>query len=477
MTKTNGKLYLSVFALAMMNVAAVMSLRGLPMMAVEGLTMFFYILFSSLLFLIPVSLVSAELATGWPQSGGVYRWVKEAYGVRTGFVAIWLQWLQNVIWYPTVLSFAAGALSYLFFDQSLATNRYFNLAVVIIVYWAATFINFRGVRMAGKFTTIGVIAGTLIPGALIIILGLIWWLAGNPVEFIASGSGDSLHFLPDFSKFSTISFLAAILLLFAGMEVGAVHVTELKTPAKDYPKAVFFAMFIIIIIFTLGSLSIAAVLPAAGIDLNSGIMQAFSDMFDKFHIGWLVPVLGFMTAFGAVAGVLAWIAGPSKGLLATAADGDLPPFMAKTNQYGVQKNILLIQGIIVTVLSLIFLIMPTVSSAYFVLSILTISPYLIMYFLLYISFIKLRYTQPNVPRAFKLPGGKVGMWLIVGIGIIAVIFAFVIGFFPPAQLEVGSPTFYVFFLLGGVALFVILPVIIGYLKKPEWKTDQPEQTN
>ena len=85
--KTTVKI--GVFALAMLNVGAVMSLRGLPMMAKEGLSMIFYLLFASLLFLVPVSLVSAELATGWPRAGGVYRWVREAYGSGFGFTAIW----------------------------------------------------------------------------------------------------------------------------------------------------------------------------------------------------------------------------------------------------------------------------------------------------------------------------------------------------------------------------------------------------
>jgi len=471
MNQPNQKTYLTVFALAMMNVATVMSLRGLPMMAVEGLTMFFYILFSSLLFLVPVSLVSAELATGWPQSGGIYRWVKEAFGSKTGFVAIWLQWIQNVIWYPTVLSFAAAALSYLFFDKALAENRWFNFAVINIVFWAATLINFKGVKLAGRVTTIGVIGGTILPGLLIILLGFIWWFSGNPLEFLKPGAGVTVSFLPDFSKFSTRAFLGGILLLFAGMEVGAVHVTELKNPAGQYPKAIFIAMFIIIIIFTLGSLAIAAAMPAADIDLNAGILQAFQDLLHKFGIGWLVPVIGFLLAFGALAGVLAWIAGPSKGLLATATDGDLPPFMARLNKFGVQRNILIIQGTIVSVISFVYLVMPDVSSAYFILSILTISPYLVMYFLLYITFVKLRYSQPNVQRAYKVPGGKAGMWIIAGIGLVAVLFAFIIGFFPPAQLTVGSPVFYVWFLIGGVALFVLMPIIIGFLKKPEWKTN------
>ncbi len=232
MTNLKKKAYLGVFALAMMNVATVMSLRGLPMMAEEGLTMFFYILFSSLLFLIPVSLVSAELATGWPQTGGVYRWVKIAFGARTGFVAIWLQWLQNVVWYPTVLSFAAGALSYLFFDNTLAENRFFNFAIIVIVFWLATLVNFKGVKLAGKLTTIGVIGGTIIPGLLIISLGIIWWLSGNPLEFLKAAPGETVTFLPNFSKFSTVAFLGGIILLFAGMEVQAVHVADMENPAK-----------------------------------------------------------------------------------------------------------------------------------------------------------------------------------------------------------------------------------------------------
>ncbi len=469
MNKINSKVTLTVFALTMLNVAAIMSLRGLPMMAKEGLTMFFYLLFASLFFLVPVSLVSAELATGWPQSGGVYRWIKEAFGSRWGFTAIWLQWIQNVIWYPTVLSFAAGALSYLLIDQSLANSKFFNLAVILIVYWSATLISLRGMKTSGKITTYGVICGTLIPGVFVIILGILWFVMGNKLEFLNPETHQAIKFFPDLSNFNSIAFLAGIVLLFAGMEVGAVHVTELKNPKKQFPKAVFSAMFIIIIIFTLGSLAIAAVMPAKDIDLNAGIMQGFNELLTKFNIHWLLPVIGLLVAFGAVGGVLAWIAGPSKGLLATATNGDLPPFMAKTNKNGVQRNILIIQACIVTIVSLVFLIMPTISSAFFILSILTIAPYLIMYFLLYCAAIRLRYSQPNVERTYKIPGGKFGMWVVAGIGLLAVVFAFFIGFFPPEQIAVGSPTFYVIFLIVGVLVFVAAPLIIHQLKKPSWK--------
>lgn len=135
-----AKKKISVMTLAFMTVAAVVSLRGLPMMATEGLSMLFYIGFCVIFFLIPASLVSAELGGAFAdRQGGVYTWVSEAFGSRWGFVAIWLQWIQNVVWYPTVLAFAAGALAYLFMKPDLAAAGWYNTAIILIVYWAAHF--------------------------------------------------------------------------------------------------------------------------------------------------------------------------------------------------------------------------------------------------------------------------------------------------------------------------------------------------
>ena len=110
--KVSTKHKLGVFILAMLTFSVIASLRGLPSMAEYGLSSTFYYLLVAIVFFIPVSLISAELATGWPKKGGIYLWVKEAFGQRWGFFAIWLQWIQNVVWYPTVLAFAAGALAF-----------------------------------------------------------------------------------------------------------------------------------------------------------------------------------------------------------------------------------------------------------------------------------------------------------------------------------------------------------------------------
>lgn len=474
-----AKKKISVMTLAFMTVAAVVSLRGLPMMATEGLSMLFYIGFCVIFFLIPASLVSAELGGAFAdRQGGVYTWVSEAFGSRWGFVAIWLQWIQNVVWYPTVLAFAAGALAYLFMKPDLAAAGWYNTAIILIVYWAAHFMTLMGTDFAAKMTKWFMLLGTMLPGALMIGLGIVWVVQGNPVEFLkaADPSGTSVtselahaRLFPHITGLSTISFLAGIILLFAGIEVQAVHANDMKTPSKDYPKSMFMAAIIIFALFTLGSLAIATVVPAKDISLTAGLMQAFESLLDKFGLKWATPIAGLLVAFGAIGGVMAWIGGPSRGLLQTAQEGEIPPFLAKTNAKGVQVTILLVQGVIVSTLATIYLLFKDVSVAFFILSAMTVTLYLVMYMLMYAAAIRLRKTQPDLPRSYKVPGGMGGMWAVAGIGFAAVLFAFVVGFVPPSQLKIGSPELYVGLVGGGLVVFIGLPLLIHAFKKPSWR--------
>lgn len=465
---------ITTWQLASMTAAAVISLRGLPMMAQEELTMFFYIFFATFLFLIPAALVGAELGSAFAdKGGGVYTWVKEAFNQRLGFVAIFLQWIQNVVWYPTVLGFAAAAIAYLINKPDLSQNGLFVGLFSIGMYWFATLLTFRGTSLISRITSQGFLLGTVLPGIVIIVMAVIWIIDKNPIAFEHIPSSvsqivnlDAVHhvhprFFPHIKGMSDIAFLAGILLLFAGVEVHAVHAQELKNPQKQFPIAMFIAALISFVLFTLGSLAVAVVTPYDQINLQAGLLVTFQELFTHYHVGWLTNILGLLVAFGALAGVMSWISGPSRGLLWTARDGQLPDFMKKTNKNGVQINILFIQGIIVSILSSLYIIMDDVSVAFFLLSALTIGLYLLMYMMMYLAGIRLRYSQPDLPRSYKIPGGNFGMWVIAGIGFLAVLFSFAVTFFPPSQLPVGSPGFYTGLVITGTVIFFAIPFIIS----------------
>ena len=235
------KKVLSTLSLVMINVAAIGSIKNWPLIAEYGFASMFFYLLAALIFFFPVSLVSAELATGWPKAGGIYNWVKEAFGHRTGFLAIWLLWIENVFWYPTVLSFIAATLAYIF-KPELAENGTYMALTILTLFWGSTLLNLRGIRVSSWISSIGATLGTFIPASLIIGFALYW---------VVSGHGSAIPFsaralLPDLTHFDQIAFFTGILLSLAGMEMSAIHAGDVRNPQKDYPRAILFSALAIL---------------------------------------------------------------------------------------------------------------------------------------------------------------------------------------------------------------------------------------
>ncbi|MBO5922368.1 MAG: amino acid permease [Bacteroidaceae bacterium] len=469
MSTLTKSLKLGVATLAIMNVTAVVSLRGLPAEAEYGISSAFYYLFAAIVFLIPTSLVAAELAAMFQdKQGGVFRWVGEAFGKRIGFLAIWLQWVESTIWYPTVLTFGAVSLAFIGMDStadmSLASNKFYTLAVVLIIYWAATFISLKGMGWVSKVAKVGGLIGTIIPAALLVLLGIIYLATGGKSQMDFGGS-----FFPDITKLDNLVLASGIFLFYAGMEMTGIHVKDMENPSKNYPKAVFLGALITVLIFVLGTFALGIIIPQKDINLTQSLLVGFDNYFKYIKMSWLSPIIAIALAFGVLAGVLTWVSGPSKGIFAVGKAGYLPPFMQKSNNIGVQKNILLIQGGIVTLLSLLFVIMPSVQSFYQILSQLTVLLYLIMYLLMFAAAIYLRYNMKDTERPFRL--GKSGngmMWIISGVGFLGSLLAFVLSFIPPAQIAVGSSTVWYAVLFIGCIIVVGAPFVIYAMRKPSW---------
>jgi len=446
---------LNTFALTLLITGAIDSIRNLPATALFGSTLIFFFIFAAIVFLIPTALVSAEL-TANVDEGGIYKWAKLAFGKRTGFLAVWLQWINNLVWFPTILSFIAGTAAYLI-DPALAQDKYYMVAMILSLFWLLTIANLRGVHVSAKFTSFCAVTGLILPMILIIVLLLVWLIAGKPLQIQLNSS----TFFPSFSHSENWMALTAVMLGFAGMELASVHIKDVANPQKTFPRALAISCMIILATMMLGSLAIAFVLPYDQINLVNGTIQTFAYFLSAYHLNWLIPVLTIMLVIGSLGGVISWVISPIKGLGHAAQDGFMPPFFEKLNRHGVPQNLLLTQAVLVSIVCMAFLFLPSINASYWLLTALTTQLYIMMYVILFLSGMRLRSKMSYAKGYFVIPGKKTGSWLVCLLGLAGCAITLYVGFIPPSNINIGSSFNYEILFCSGL-LIMILPIIFFY---------------
>jgi glutamate:GABA antiporter len=453
--------YISWLALALMTTSSVASLRAAPTMAVYGLAAIFLYLIPAIVFLMPTALVSAELASGW--DGGVYNWVSQGISKPMGFLAVWCQFAMTIFYYPSLLAYVASTLAYVF-DPGLASSGLWTAAVIMVCFWSGVLVSSQGTKSVAGLASGGLIIGTLIPGILLVTLGVVFLGEGNQS---AAPMGAS-NLLPAWAGIASLVLIVNNFLSYSGMEMNAVHVSSLRNPAKEFPRSMFLACGLVLLIFILPAVAISWVIPSDQLSLTAGVMQAFDAFFAKFGIQYLTPVLGVMLVAASLGGMLTWLAGPSKGLLLISRqEGYLPPFLQKLNKHGVQQNIMVAQGVVTTVIALAYAFIPNVSSAYWIFSVITTQVYLIVYLLMFVAAVRLRRTQPDHPRGFRAPM----LFVLCLVGFVASIAALAIGFIPSSQFGGGNTLLYLLIVAGGVIIVgLLVPFLFYRFRKPSWRT-------
>jgi amino acid transporter len=450
-----SKRVLSVFSLVMINVIAVDNLRTLPISAQLGGSLVFYYLLAAAAFFIPVALVAAELATAYPTTGGLYVWIREAFGRRVAFITIWLQWIYNIVWYPTILVFIVTTMAYLF-SPAVAQNKLYLLGTTVGLFWAMTLLNCFGMKISSLVSTLGALFGTLLPMIGIALLGLLWIIQGRPLAMETP-----ITWLPDLSHLGNMSLFSAVLFGLLGIEMSAMHAEEVKNPQRDYPRALLYSTLIIFSTLVLGSLAIIVVVPNQELNVVSGLIDAYDLFFKAFHMPWMTPLTAGLIIIGGLSGVSAWIIGPTKGLLVSARDGCIPHSFTQTNRYGAPTRLLITQGVIFTVLSSVFILIDSINAAYWVLTVMCAQMALMVYVFMFAAAIKLRRLKTHQPGAYQVPGGMIGLWLCAGTGLLCCLFAIFIGFIPPTQIPIKSVPLFEAILISGLLLFVVIPWFVS----------------
>ncbi|MGO9854719.1 MAG: APC family permease, partial [Acidimicrobiales bacterium] len=423
----------------MMTVGSVGYLGSTPATSVFGLASVFLYVLPAFVFLVPVSLVAAELASGW--QGGVYNWVREGVSAPMGLLAVWCEFAQTIFYYPALLAYVAGTLAYVI-DPSLAANGVYNAVVIIVLFWGGVFISSRGVGLVARLSSSGTLIGTLIPGAILVALGVAYLLQGNH----SAAPLNTHHLLPAWTGIASVVLVVNSFFTYAGIEVNAVHVDDLSNPGRDFPRCIFLAMALVLAIFILPTLAIAWVIPEHQISFTAGVMQAFNRLFAHFGIGFAVPLVAIALAIGALAGMMAWLDGPSEGLLRIGREqGFRPPYFQKVNGQGIELRILTGQAMVITVIALLYAFIPNVSRAYWMFAVMATQVYLIMYVLMFIAAFRLRRKQPDHSRGYRAPA----LGLLCSVGAVSSVAALIIGFVAPSQFGHSNRLRYALLVLAG----------------------------
>ncbi len=463
-TITSSKSYFSIGTIVALNVATVINIYGFPSEAFYGLTSITFYIISLIIFLVPIALVSAELGSMFPQEGGIYVWVTNAFSHQTGFLATWLQWIQSIFFYPLSLTFAAVTFSYIFPDyisSELASNKVFIILFILIIFFLCTFIATKELKNVGNISKYGVWIGIIFPMILLVVLSFYYIIRGGQIEMNLSLS----NLIPRFNTIDQFVMAVSIMLFFSGLEVNGVHVYMMKNPTKDYPKALLWSCRISGLVYVLGTLSIAVVIPSKDLNITQSVITALKEYLTFAGIKLMVPVLSVALVFGVLANTQTWICGPSSAINYIAKHGHLPEIVKRQNKNGAPTTILGAQAVIVTIICLIYVFAPKVQQGYQMLLQITNAIYLTMYLILFTSFLKLRYKQKNISRPFKAGKNMFQAWCIALLGILSVALSFILCFFPPSQLGIAHKRIYIAILVCIYIILVLPPILYRYKKK------------
>jgi amino acid transporter len=459
---------IGIFALTMINLAAIMSLRNFTLMAPYGLGMVALFAIAILCFFIPTALISAELASTTAEEGGAYVWIKNALGAPVAFFCEWISFVTTIASITMTAVFLTSSMA-LTMGTAVSESHIFVFFGVVATVWTATFLSMRGVELASRIVTISTVVGAVVPSAALILLAAKWVLSGR--EMAISLSAQSL--CPNLLDFSNISFLAGLMFAFAGIEMSSYYIRDVRDPKRTFPRAVLISAALILIFFVLGSLSIAIAVPHDQIRIEAGAMQAIAALLGAANSSYLVPVFGFLIIFGAIAYIFAWISGPVRGLYAVRHAGFLPLILQKTDSTGLPVTLMLVQAAFVTVFAAFFLFAPSTSLCFWIINVSSSVLMLLFYACLFLSGAILRRRRSEKSNGhiyFSVPGGFYAVCALAAVGLVNVAFCVAVSFFLPIELF-GQMSQRAFAMTVAGTSFAMgcPPALFMAFRKPHWK--------
>ena len=430
--------------------------------AAIGNSQYFWWIFLIIAFCIPYGMISAELGTTYQSEGGMYDWVKRAFGPKWAARVAWNYWVNFPLW---IASLAVAVTDVIMGIMEIELSIFWLLVLQLAYTWIVSFL---GTQRIGESKWI-VNIGTFFKIAFMVGLGFLGIYvfvktgeSANPITSVAD-------LLPSLDL-AGLSFLSVIIFNFLGFEVVATFAEDMENPKKEIPKALIVGGVLMALFY---------ILPATGINIAmtledaeaSGITESFMILLTNLglpsdFVRIMVIVVGMMFIYTMVANIVSWSFGVNSVAKYSADDGGLPKIFSKTNRQGVPHMASIMNGVVASVIVIVGIILGEVSESasnlfwtFFSLSLVTL---LISYIPMFLAFLKLRKTD-KTERVYKVPGseGFVKVFAIVPfvLLILGVIFT-LFGDFSAEYISENMPL-----IIGVVVSFIVEEILVEKVKE------------
>jgi amino acid transporter len=387
--------------------------------AAIGNSQFFWWIFLIIAFLLPYGMIASELGTTYDDEGGLYDWVRRAYGKKWGSRVAWYYWINFPLWmaslavmFPSTINFITGS------EMGVLPSILIELAFI----WVIVLLSFSRISDSKWVLNLSAIIKIFIALAL-----------GGLGIYVAVTRGAANQYtlqsmLPSFDL-NSLSYISVILFNFMGFEVITSFASDMENPKKQIPKAIIAGGIAIAVIYIFSSFGIGVALPTDKISTSSGLMDSFQLLIGQtggvFII--IIAILFLTTLFG---NMVSWSYGVNYVAQYAAKNNSLPKVFAHENKKtGMPTGVAVINGIVASVLIIAAPFLPSQDLfwSFFALNVVTL---LMSYIPMFPAFLKLRKIDPDRERPFKVSGGKFKLNLMVIAPLILLIISIILSCVP-----------------------------------------------
>ena len=429
-----------------------------------GNSQYFWWIFLIIAFVLPYGMISAELGTAYPSEGGMYDWVKKAFGPKWAGRVAWNYWINFPLWIASLATMITTTLMSIFNIEL----GFVPLVIIQLAYtWLTTFLSTQRIGESATLVNIGAVFKIIFMlglGALGICIFFMTGETANPITGVAD-------LLPSMNA-DSLSFISIIIFNVLGLEVVSTFVDDMEDPKKEIPKALLIGGGIMALFYLLPATGMNIAIPATDLTLDDGLIESFAVLLPKLGLSEaviraIIIAVGLMFIYTFVANIVSWAFGVNSVAKYSADDGGLPAIFKKTNDKGVPVGAAIMNGVVASVIIIAGCIAYEISDSvgsnfdlFFCLSWITL---LVGYIPMFLAFLKLRKTDPDTKRVYKVPGGPVMItvmsyvpFVILILGVVFTIF----GDFSLGYLQDNIPL-----IVGVVLSFVVEEILVARIKE------------